>query len=437
MLGPHTGKRRTTFETAIIDSDTEKKGGILKMKRHSLVHLLVVLSVSLFMSATLHAQTPEDFWAMRVGNTWNYLGSDPPATWTIQDSFAVIDTTTFPLPTYRETTTTQGQGQPDYAWYTISPTQKVVWKTQTWDDFDGSYSTMVFHTGIVLARNPIFVGDTWSSSSTGTLTDPTGTISITATLSGLVLPYGSVTVPQGTHNAFGIRTIINIPELAPFVAIPQIERFVPYLGVVKVEYIDPDFPWTEALTSTNVSPKSWGTFVDVPSGHYAGTFIQQLAGAGITGGCVAGPPPYYCPENSITRGQMAVFIEASLGHPANNCTGRFSDVPVGNPFCGFIERMADDGITGGCGSGIFCPNSPVTRGQMSVFIEAALGHTSSTCTGRFADVPTGNPFCRFIEHLAADGITGGCGGGNYCPDSPVTRAQMAVFLVAAPAPLNP
>ena len=49
----------------------------------------------------------------------------------------------------------------------------------------------------------------------------------------------------------------------------------------------------------------------------------------------------------------------------------------------------------------------------------------------FADVPVGHPFHRFVEALATSGITGGCGGGNYCPDAPLTRGQMAVFLAAA------
>jgi hypothetical protein len=46
----------------------------------------------------------------------------------------------------------------------------------------------------------------------------------------------------------------------------------------------------------------------------------------------------------------------------------------------------------------------------------------------FADVPTGHPFFRFIEALARSGITSGCGNGNFCPDAPLTRGQMAVFL---------
>ncbi len=52
-------------------------------------------------------------------------------------------------------------------------------------------------------------------------------------------------------------------------------------------------------------------------------------------------------------------------------------------------------------------------------------------TATFGDVPTNNPFFQYVEALAASGITGGCGGGNYCPNNPVTRGQMAVFLAKA------
>ena len=47
----------------------------------------------------------------------------------------------------------------------------------------------------------------------------------------------------------------------------------------------------------------------------------------------------------------------------------------------------------------------------------------------FADVPAESPYCRFIEELARRGVVAGCGGGNFCPTSPVTREQMAVFIV--------
>jgi len=184
-------------------------------------------------------------------------------------------------------------------------------------------------------------------------------------------------------------------------------------------------------------------FLDVPSGYFAESQINAIHDYGITSGCGNGN---YCPDQPITRAQMAVFLLTSLGSLGrplpDACSGVFNDVnasTVGDVFCRFIERFAQLGITGGCGGGSFCPNDPVTRGQMAVFIEAALGNPGNACTGRFMDVPGGHPFCGFVERLADDGITGGCSQNPpmFCPNDPVTRAQMAVFLVAAPAPLDP
>jgi hypothetical protein len=75
----------------------------------------------------------------------------------------------------------------------------------------------------------------------------------------------------------------------------------------------------------------------------------------------------------------------------------------------------------------------VTREQMAAFIIRALGEVSPSppATQRFLDVPPASPFYAFIDRLAVLGITGGCTTTNYCPEAPVTRAQMAVFLVKA------
>jgi hypothetical protein len=57
--------------------------------------------------------------------------------------------------------------------------------------------------------------------------------------------------------------------------------------------------------------------------------------------------------------------------------------------------------------------------------------SAAPATATFTDVPTSHAFFRYVEALAASGITGGCGGGSFCPDAPLTRGQMAVFLAAA------
>ena len=71
---------------------------------------------------------------------------------------------------------------------------------------------------------------------------------------------------------------------------------------------------------------------------------------------------------------------------------------------------------------------------MAVFLLKAkhgAGYMPPACTGVFADVPCPSLFADWIEELYAEGITGGCGAGNYCPANPVTRAQMAAFLLKA------
>jgi predicted outer membrane repeat protein len=178
-------------------------------------------------------------------------------------------------------------------------------------------------------------------------------------------------------------------------------------------------------------------FADVPWSYWAAPYIEMMYYDGITGGCTVNPLNY-CPNNPVTRAQMAVFLlKAMYGTayvPANATGTVFNDVPTDNGFAKWIEQLAAEGITGGCGNGNYCPNTPVTREQMAVFLlvaEHGTGYTPPAASGIFNDVPASYPFAPWIEQLAAEGITGGCGGSNYCPKATVTRAQMAAFLVTA------
>ncbi len=177
-------------------------------------------------------------------------------------------------------------------------------------------------------------------------------------------------------------------------------------------------------------------FSDVGTNHWAYTWIESLAANGITGGCGTG---LYCPTTGVTRDQMAVFLlrgihGSAYTPPAVGASTGFNDVPTNYWAAAWIKQLAAEGITGGCGNGNFCPTAPVTRDQMAVFLLRAE-HTSSyappavgASTG-FNDVPTTFWAAAWIKQLAAEGITGGCGSGNYCPGTTVTRDQMAVFLV--------
>lgn len=178
-------------------------------------------------------------------------------------------------------------------------------------------------------------------------------------------------------------------------------------------------------------------FDDVPPSYWAYAQIEAIAVAGVTTGCSVNPP-LYCPTQTVTRGQMAIFLlRAKYGSaftpPA--ATGLFADVPLNAFYANWVERFYSEGITSGCGTDPlrFCPESPVTRGQMAVFLLRAKygsAYNPPAATGIFTDVPQGDFFAPWIEQLYSEGVTSGCSTSplRYCPDSAVARDQMAVFL---------
>jgi hypothetical protein len=173
-------------------------------------------------------------------------------------------------------------------------------------------------------------------------------------------------------------------------------------------------------------------FLDVPPVQQFYSFVTTLVTNAITAGVGGG---LYGVDQPTLRQQMAVFLlKAKFGicYAPPPCAGDFPDVPCPSTFAAWIEDLADRGITGGCGGGNYCPQNPVRRDQMAVFLlKAKYGsaHVPPACVGTFPDVPCSSPFAPWIEQLAAENITGGCGGGNYCPASNNTRGQMAVFIV--------
>jgi hypothetical protein len=119
----------------------------------------------------------------------------------------------------------------------------------------------------------------------------------------------------------------------------------------------------------------------------------------------------------------------------------FLDVPVNNLFYADIGKLSARGVTLGCGNGNFCPNDPVTREQMAAFIMRALGvfNPDAPPSQRFNDVPPQNVFYNFIDRLAVLQITLGCTPDHllYCPSDPVKREQMAAFLLRALGEFDP
>lgn len=139
----------------------------------------------------------------------------------------------------------------------------------------------------------------------------------------------------------------------------------------------------------------------------------------------------FCPRDPIERWAMAVWLVRALGYkPYNTDTSRFADVSADEWWSPYAERIARLEVTDGCKRGPlrYCPDRPVTRGQMAAFLVRALKIEQAPSAG-FVDT-AGNTHEAAINALAAAGITSGCKTEplSYCPSKSVTRAQMATFL---------
>ena len=180
-------------------------------------------------------------------------------------------------------------------------------------------------------------------------------------------------------------------------------------------------------------PPTTPTFDDVPATNTFFADIEWLAAEGITLGCNPPDNDLFCPGDSVTRGQMAAFLHRALvdkimqGPPVT-----FTDT-AGSVFAADIQWLGNTGITKGCNppdNDMFCPGAVVTRGQMAAFLVRALGLTDDGGGNSFVD-DDGSVFEGDIAKLAAAGITKGCNpptNDMFCPNDPVTRAQMAAFL---------
>jgi photosystem II stability/assembly factor-like uncharacterized protein len=186
------------------------------------------------------------------------------------------------------------------------------------------------------------------------------------------------------------------------------------------------------------------TFADVPIDHSLWQYIEAFYSSGITGGCGTSPL-IFCPNNNVTRAAMAVFLlraKHGAGYAPPAAGHYFADLPVAGKEWqeAWVDQFYREGITGGCATSplAFCPEQPVTRAAMAVFILRAkygASYTPPAASHYFADMPVaGKEWMEpWVDQLYREGITTGCGTGPliYCPETAVKRQAMAAFIVRA------
>ena len=174
-------------------------------------------------------------------------------------------------------------------------------------------------------------------------------------------------------------------------------------------------------------------FDDVRGGGVHAPAVEALEADGVFEGTECGDG-LFCPGEPILRWVMAVWLVRVLDEePAESGETRFADVDAGVWWAPYLETLADLGVTAGCATGPlrFCPQEAVTRAQMASFLVRAFDLDEAPTAG-FVDT-AGNTHEANIDALAGGRVTAGCATRplRYCPAKAVTRAQMATFLARA------
>lgn len=178
---------------------------------------------------------------------------------------------------------------------------------------------------------------------------------------------------------------------------------------------------------------SSGIFADIPTGAIYEYSAETIYRHGVTTGCLSNPLRY-CPNDAVTRLQMAIFMLRGMhgpGYLPPAAVHTFTDVSGGDAT--WASKAIVDGVLATCGTNQFCPTAALPRQEMArALVRARYGPTAAGSTyvpGLFSDVDPSSVYAPFIQRIYNDAVTFGCGTGLYCPNDAVTRASMALFMV--------
>ena len=199
-------------------------------------------------------------------------------------------------------------------------------------------------------------------------------------------------------------------------------------------------------------------FWDMPTGHWAYSFVESLAATGAIGGYDDGS---FKPGNNASRAQLSKIVVLAFGYPLiNPQTARFQDVAPGSTFYQYVETAAAQNLVSGYNCGgtgepcvppgnkpYFRPNNPISRAQIAKIVALAAGWPLlNPSSSTFQDVAPGSTFYQHVETAYAHGILAGypCGNPEPCvppahkpyfrPNSNASRAQIAKMVYLASSP---
>lgn len=179
------------------------------------------------------------------------------------------------------------------------------------------------------------------------------------------------------------------------------------------------------------------SFADVPRSNPFYSWIETLLHSGVTNGCGVSIycPEDFTSRAQMPILVLKALEGPDYTPPVCIVGGPwpFDDVPLDSPACPWIQELAHRHMVSGCATNLYCPSDSVTRAQIAVFLLKALeggDYTPPECSSVFAAVPCSSVFAEWVEELYERGITSGCNADplEYCPARSITRAQISVLL---------
>jgi hypothetical protein len=274
----------------------------------------------------------------------------------------------------------------------------------------------------VVAPSWQHTGSAQATGLTGAAANLTGPVSTAYTLDDSAAAYGNVSVAATASCASG-------PNCYAATISPPASRAPRH--------------WDATLDETlsTGETKTWSlhvgeSFDDVATSHGFYRHIETALHGGVSAGCSA---TGYCPDLPVTRRELAVFLVRAKDETPLGCVGPdpYGDVPAADPSCPWIQHVAMNGYMGACDAApnpdLFCPEGPVQRRQIAMLLLRTIegsSYTPPACAGPdpYGDVPAADAFCPWIQEIKSRGMTLGCGGGDFCPLAPVSRAAMTALV---------
>ncbi|MCE4043449.1 S-layer homology domain-containing protein [Lysinibacillus fusiformis] len=181
-----------------------------------------------------------------------------------------------------------------------------------------------------------------------------------------------------------------------------------------------------AIFANSASAES--VFKDVEETNPNYNDLKFLYDKDLLSDSIVGKKQTFGKDSKATRGDAVTMIGKTMGYKMYTTYTPYKDVDYDEVFSGHVLELSKLGIINGYSDGTFKSDGSLTRGQLALFIDRAFGKYLPEGNQEFSDVPKSNDAYKSVKKLVGAGITTGYGNGTFKPNEPLTKMHLHVFM---------